>query len=95
MFADGDIYDGQYVAGMRNGHGVYIHANGIKYDGPYKDDQKHGFGLVTMPDGKVFVSHFQLGSRVGSAVLYSWDDTDLDVQWQSGQDSATRQRMLQ
>jgi hypothetical protein len=38
----GDIYEGQYKDGKRNGHGVEKDYDGYVYAGGWKDDDRHG-----------------------------------------------------
>ncbi len=37
----------------RNGHGVYVHADGRTYTGEYADDKPHGRGVLTDAKGTV------------------------------------------
>ena len=44
-YVNGDIYDGEWVDGKREGRGVYVYKNGNKYEGNYKNNELHGFGI--------------------------------------------------
>lgn len=49
-FTDGqanDRFEGEYLDGRRNGHGVFIWASGNRYDGSFKDDHRTGRGVLT------------------------------------------------
>lgn len=51
-FQNGDIYEGSYVSGQRNGSGVYKwKATGARYIGEYSKNLKHGQGTMVYPDG--------------------------------------------
>ena len=57
-----NMYDGDFVNGMRNGQGVFYYANGARYEGGWKDNMKHG---------KVFANNFEiLTSTVYLIILY-------------------------
>ena len=36
MYPNGDIYDGYFTDGIREGRGKYFYVNGDKYDGEWK-----------------------------------------------------------
>ena len=37
-YADGAVYEGDYIDGKRHGRGVYRYADGSVYEGDLKDD---------------------------------------------------------
>ena len=37
-----NMYDGEFVHGLREGYGVYYYANGARYEGEWKDNMKCG-----------------------------------------------------
>ena len=43
--SNGDVYEGQFVDGLKEGFGVYIWASGSKYEGNWKAGKKHGQGV--------------------------------------------------
>jgi len=44
---NGNIYDGQWIEGIKNGQGVYYDATTkVVYDGEWKDGKKNGFGIL-------------------------------------------------
>ena len=51
---NGQIYEGYYKNGMRNGRGRYIYQNGNMYEGEWKDDRMHGRGKYITGDGSEF-----------------------------------------
>ena len=58
IYSNRDTYEGNFEAGMKNGHGVYQWSSGYRYDGHWKNDKKHGHGALTEPDGTVTVDEF-------------------------------------
>lgn len=45
-FANGDEYDGDWVADRKTGKGIYNYADGNRYEGDLLDDKKHGKGKL-------------------------------------------------
>lgn len=45
MFANGDVYLGEYQYGRAEGYGQYRWANGNTYNGLFKDGMKEGKGV--------------------------------------------------
>ena len=43
-YANGDIYEGEVVNGMRHGQGTYIWPDGLRYSGSYANNKRHGPG---------------------------------------------------
>lgn len=37
-----NMYDGEFVNGLRHGFGTFYYANGAKYEGGWKNNMKHG-----------------------------------------------------
>lgn len=44
IFANGDIYVGEYKNGKPDGDGTYTWSNGATYVGQFKLGMKHGYG---------------------------------------------------
>jgi hypothetical protein len=44
LYANGNIYHGQWSNGMKHGHGVQTWSNGETYEGEWKRDERHGSG---------------------------------------------------
>ena len=49
-YVNGDIYDGEWVDGKREGRGVYVYKNGNKYVGEFVAGMREGFGVFMMAD---------------------------------------------
>ena len=41
------FFEGYYIDGQRNGHGVYIWVDGERYEGEFKDNKMNGYGVYT------------------------------------------------
>jgi len=55
IYPNGDSYIGDINAeGKREGHGVYIFANGDLYQGQWLSDKKHGEGTFKYSNGESY-----------------------------------------
>ena len=46
-YPNGDIYEGYYIEGIREGAGIYRYAvSNEKYEGEWKKNMKHGIGKM-------------------------------------------------
>lgn len=52
-YSNGDVYTGNFVDGLRSGHGVCVFANGERFEGEWSKDQISllGKGRLTLSDG--------------------------------------------
>ena len=53
IYSNGNIYEGQWHEGKRNGYGVLTKRNGDHFEGHWVNDRRHGQGyeyLVTSPE---------------------------------------------
>ena len=51
-YRNGDFYEGDWVNGMKAGHGRSYTKNDDRiYDGQFKNNQKHGAGKILTGDG--------------------------------------------
>ena len=54
QYKNGDVYEGEFVKGKRQGEGTYIFSDGEKYSGQWFQDQQHGRGVFTFKNGNVY-----------------------------------------
>ena len=45
--SDGQVYEGEWKHGRKNGKGKYTYPSGNIYEGGFKDDKFHGKGKFT------------------------------------------------
>ncbi len=69
IFPNGDIYDGEFANGKRNGTGTFKFHDGTKYTGQFEDDFYNGHGTMTFPNGNVYDGQFRHGKYDGQAVF--------------------------
>jgi len=54
VLANGSIYEGNFVDGVKDGVGKYMHVNGATYEGLYSRGLKHGKGKYTYTSGATY-----------------------------------------
>ena len=60
----GEVYDGQYVAGRKEGEGTFIWTNGRRFTGKWLDGKQHGIGVFYTESGQP-----RLGSQLSSSAI--------------------------
>lgn len=58
FYPDKSIYDGEFVAGKRNGYGIMSYSNGVEYSGDWKDDYQDGFGSLIIDNYSYYVGNW-------------------------------------
>jgi len=71
---NGDRYEGDWVAGLREGKGKYLSKpTGGKYEGEYVADLKEGSGKYTFANGDTYDGQWKAGLRHGQGT-YTWKE---------------------
>ena len=65
VYADGDMYEGQWRAGKRHGQGKFTYATGDMYEGGYVEDKRHGRGKYSYSFGDVYEGEYVAGKQHG------------------------------
>ena len=68
VFADGDVYEGEYKAGKKEGRGIYRSADGDVYEGEFKANKKEGRGISRWANGDVYEGEYKAGKREGRGI---------------------------
>lgn len=59
IYANGDVYEGQWYLGKRNGYGVLTKRNGDHFEGKWVNDKREGQGSYFYSSkNKVFVGEW-------------------------------------
>jgi len=61
VFPSGNMYEGQWRAGLQHGQGKYTFATGNVYEGGYVEGNKHGHGKFSYAEGDVYEGEFVAG----------------------------------
>lgn len=65
---NGEIWEGNYIAGLLNGTGKIFFPNGDTWDGEFKDNKPHGSLLKTFPDNTTVKGTYVEGSLQGQVI---------------------------
>ena len=75
FWANGDVYEGQWLNGTMNGQGEFRMADGSVYKGGYKNGKKNGNGTLIDKDGIRFVGFFTDDFKDGPYEEFAADGT--------------------
>ena len=64
-WTNGDVYEGNFVNGARNGEGWLHFADGSYYFGDWADNLMHGCGTRRFPNGNTYRGSYKRGKRDG------------------------------
>ncbi|KEG11378.1 phosphatidylinositol-4-phosphate 5-kinase [Trypanosoma grayi] len=81
IFANGDHYVGEFVAGKLSGSGciTYHSLGGRSYRGAFMDDQPHGKGTVTLPNGTATEVYFMRGKQLAADDTAAIDEVSKEL----------------
>jgi len=80
-WANGDIYDGRWLADMAHGKGKYTWADGREYDGPWFNNLMHGNGILKLEDGNGYGGEWSNNKLHGKNKLKYLNITIYDGMW--------------
>ena len=85
QYPNGDVYDGMFKNGVREGNGTYTYADGNKYEGSWKNNMKHGIGTMKYGASAEYTGHFENGKRDGEGLYRFLKTNDLySGSWKNG-----------
>jgi hypothetical protein len=61
VYANGDIYEGQWKEGKMDGEGKSTYTDGNVHEGQWKDGKQDGQGKITFADGNVYEVQWKKG----------------------------------
>ena len=65
----GEVYDGHWVDGSREGEGVETTPAGDRYEGTWSNNQESGKGKKTWANGDVYEGQWEAGKMQGEGTL--------------------------
>ena len=85
VYASGDMYEGQWQAGLRYGRGKSTSATGNVYEGEWVNDQRHGHGKYTFADGEAYEGEFVQNRKHGRGKTSKADGESYDGEYADNQ----------
>ncbi len=76
-------YEGEFVDGKRNGHGIETLLSGKKYEGNFQRNLYHGEGKLMLEDGSMYIGHFDNGTYHGRGTL-THTESSYSGEWNRG-----------
>ena len=85
QYPNGDVYEGTFKNGVRDGEGTYTYVDGTKYEGTWKNNMKHGRGVMKYGTVAEYKGDFENGKRDGEGVYRILKTNDLySGSWKNG-----------
>lgn len=81
VYSNGDVYEGEYVKGKRQGHGVYTFTDGESYEGDWYDDHQHGRGIYCFANGNKYEGFWYKDFQEGSGIMYYHNGDVYNGEW--------------
>ena len=75
-YASGNVYEGEWKAGLKKGWGKYTFANGDVYSGQFKAGKREGCGKHAYANGDVFEGQWKAGLKEGWGT-YTYSNGDV------------------
>ena len=101
IFGNGDVYEGEFSDGVREGSGTYTYASPpveegeepippkAMYEGTWKAGLRSGVGVLTYTGGTKYQGHFKEGVFCGQGTMF-YSNGDIHVgEWSGGQKNGT------
>ena len=66
----GEVYEGQFINGKRQGIGKYFYKNGDIYEGYWMDDMRNGYGYIKFFNGDWYQGMFVKDIRHGIGIYF-------------------------
>lgn len=80
----GEVFEGEWVAGVLHGAGMHLDALGNRYQGAFENGRPHGVGRQAMADGSIYEGGFRDGLRDGEGRMRLPGGTEYAARWQAG-----------
>ena len=81
IFANGEVYSGDWRGDIRHGHGKYIWPDGESYDGEWKNNIGSGFAIYKYSDGKIYEGNFKDDDKNGKGKMTYPDKKTFVGEW--------------
>ena len=90
-YPDGDVYEGNFLGGERDGQGIYSYKNGDKYNGEWRLNNKHGLGKMIFKNGTggEYNGCWENGMRHGEGVFRYANGDTYSGWWKHGEKQGT------
>ncbi|HTV67569.1 MAG TPA: hypothetical protein VMF90_03435 [Rhizobiaceae bacterium] len=80
----GETYDGDWAAGVLDGRGVSVDAEGNRYEGDFANGLPNGKGRYLARTGEIFDGNFVTGKRDGKGTTRLAGGTVYESEWRRG-----------
>ena len=89
VFANGDMYAGEWARGLMHGRGVYTYKSGIVYRGEFSRGRIDGRGTAHYPDGAIYAGEWAGNRKHGEGQLVLPSGKTIRGRWSEGRQVET------
>lgn len=82
----GEVFEGRFVDGLLDGHGVHVGSDGSRYEGEFRNGVAAGTGRLALPTGEIYEGSFTAGLRDGAGMTTLPGGTAYASQWSMGKE---------
>jgi hypothetical protein len=82
-FPNGDVYDGEWEDGMKQGQGTLTYAQGGSYEGEWSNNMRNGYGVNEWPNGDRYAGHWDDNKRHGKGKFTYSDGGKYNGEWEN------------
>lgn len=83
-WADGSIYDGQFVQDSQEGEGTFKWKSKHIYSGQWFENQMNGAGRYDWPEGTFYIGEYKMGLKHGEGTFTSKNGQEMICRWEDG-----------
>lgn len=83
-YANGDVYEGDWVNNFKNGKGKMTYVNGDVYEGDWMHGQKSGKGKMTYKNGNVYEGEWIGDQSSGNGIITHKDGNSRLIESRKG-----------
>jgi hypothetical protein len=78
-YSNGEVYEGEFSKGYRNGWGTLLHADNSFFIGNFSNGYKHGWGIFYSPStGYYYKTNYNYGNLQNSTIYQGFSGTEED-----------------
>ena len=80
---NGGIYTGEFVNGIKQGHGVFRWKDGSSHKGRWNDDKRNGYGELISMDDSIYSGNWVADKKNGHGIFKYKSGNEYNGEWES------------
>jgi hypothetical protein len=79
--SNGDVYDGEYIDGRKQGYGRYTRSSGEWYEGELQQNKRHGQGMCQYQSERKYIGGYVGGNKEVKGVFIDANEESFSGVW--------------